>query len=494
MHQVDADEERDPPPDPTPVDFPSVEWFRPREWNDETPPPNFQSLFTKILKPTDVSETHLKALNIDIRPPCLVVEMLPAAPDGSSYIPPLTIEQEPTADSSNASAAKATPGPARKRKDFEDRLAELRVDNPTAYRAIARNNKPGVKPPRLAYMRVFWQGLESMSQYWDCTLDQYNSTNEQDDSGEKSPKRQKLDTGSEVDQDDGHGTSVFDTLPVRTADEETKAGADKKTRGSESDHSPTHSADTPATLPPNSPSPPGLRYKGLRTNTGRAMPDQFRIETVRGFVEGTVWPFQCNVHPPRRMPLVHFGTLKLPVRQSAAVYRLPTDRARAKEGGIVGPILGVQVRAETEFNGDEGKGRLDVMREIGGLLQLAQERAREGKKEVKPGEGRWWTTVPRWGGGPGGEVEAKEGNSDVVALAAELLNGKDASSSSRKPPRQKKTPAMLWKELRPGSGYFDPKTDYMAIGKDPASEYDEVRFPSYLTPVQSTHARTDLGY
>ena len=42
-----------------------------------------------------------------------------------------------------------------------------------------------------------------------------------------------------------------------------------------------------------------MRYKGLRTASGRYMPDHFRIETVRGFVEGTVWPFQCSVHPPR---------------------------------------------------------------------------------------------------------------------------------------------------------------------------------------------------
>ena len=126
------------------------------------------------------------------------------------------------------------------------------------------------------------------------------------------------------------------------------------------------------------------------------------------------------------------------------------------------------------------------MREIGGLLQLAQERAREGKKEVKPGEGKWWTTVPRWGGGPGGEVENQDGNSDVVATAAEALNaGKDENGEKvGRKPRQKKSPALLWKELRPGSGYFDPKTDYEAIGKEPDSPWDTVRSfsPSILFP------------
>jgi hypothetical protein len=41
-------------------------------------------------------------------------------------------------------------------------------------------------------------------------------------------------------------------------------------------------------------------------------------------------------------------------------------------------------------------------------------------------------------------------------------------------PRKKKTPAMLWKELRCGSKLWDPRISYQAIGKDADSGWDEV--------------------
>ena len=47
---------------------------------------------------------------------------------------------------------------------------------------------------------------------------------------------------------------------------------------------------------------------------------------------------------------------------------------------------------------------LDLMREVAAMLLLGQERAREGKSPTIPGQGKWYTTVPRWGGGPGGEI------------------------------------------------------------------------------------------
>ena len=165
------------------------------------------------------------------------------------------------------------------------------------------------------------------------------------------------------------------------------------------------------------------------------------------------------------MPSVQFGKLSLPVRQTAAVYRIPRDRTRARQGRLEGPIIALQVRADTDFVEDAGrpledKSRLDLMREFGGLLQLAQERRREGKTEVRPGEGRWWTMNPRWGGGPGGEVVSDIVNSDVAQSAEALLaglkgtKGNEHKDNTRK--QRRKTPAMLWKELRCGSALWDP--------------------------------------
>lgn len=443
------------------------------------PPPNFQSLFSKVLKPMDISREHLESLNITILPPCRADELIPPATDGTSYFPDLDAKQAQDG-SSDTDTTNTNPADARKRKDMEDRLSELRIDNDLAFRVLTRNVVQGVKPPRLAYMRRFWEGLENMSQYWDCSLDQYYERPEDDESGEKTPKRQRLE--NEPSGNNGHIGSMNSTeertLPIL---ESTGPPKDQENRGPDNSEE-IRQFDPQIRASDRSPGPRiRMRYKGRRTSTGRMMPDQFRSDTVRAFVEGTIWPFQASLMPPRIMPLVQFNKLNLPVRQTAAVYRLPTDRTKGRQGWLLGPMVGVQVRSETDFDGDDGqnevKARLDMMREIGGLMQLAQERRREGKTEVKPGEGKWWTSKPRWGGGPGGDPENEVGNSDVVQAAEELLDAaKESKTKDVGKSRKKKTPALLWKELKSGKGYWDPKTEYTAIGKSPKSDTDVVSF------------------
>jgi hypothetical protein len=52
----------------------------------------------------------------------------------------------------------------------------------------------------------------------------------------------------------------------------------------------------------------------------------------------------------------------------------------------------------------------DLLRELGGLLLLAQQRNREGRVEVKPGsrDDAWWTRKERWGGQAGGKMPHEE--------------------------------------------------------------------------------------
>lgn len=433
---TDPNEVRDPPPPPTPVTFPIYEALDSAHRIGRPAQTDFQSLFSKVTKPTDISKDHSEALNVEICYPCPVDQLLPPTPDGTSYLPPLA-PQDAINAASYAEATKAEPAVSRKRKEFDDRLTELRVDNDTAYRTISRLLRNGAAA-RLAYMRKFWEGLEGMSQYWDCSLDQYFEAGTSSSNGEQSAKRQRLEIG-----EDGIDSSAF--TPGLGPDD--------------SNEQKLFSANVTPELQSRT------RYKGRRTHTGRDMPDQFRADTVRAFVEGTVWPFQCSVAPPRQMPTVQFGRMNLPVRQTAVVYRLPNDRTRARQGRLEGPMIAIQARDENDFVGPndqacEAKSRLDLMRELGGLLQLAQERRREGRTELKPGEGKWWTMRPRWGGGPGGEVENETGNSDIVQVAEELLNGiRDAKGRNDKDgskTRKKKTPAVLWKELRCGSSRWDP--------------------------------------
>jgi hypothetical protein len=190
----------------------------------------------------------------------------------------------------------------------------------------------------------------------------------------------------------------------------------------------------------------------------------------------------------RRPPVLKLEHVRFPVRMSSVAWRAPQDRAKARQGWMEGPVLGMQCRADVNF-GSTGKldaeSVLDAVRELGGLLLLAQERAREGKSENRAGDGKWWTTKPRWGGGPGGEVGDAQGASDTPAkdtpLPPEeryLQRNPDGSKARRRP-----TPAEVWKILRPAQPSWDPKVVYEAIGKDKSVEWDDVSFVCNLLSI-----------
>lgn len=404
-------------------------------------------------------------------PPCQLDELLPFSPDGSSYLPPLDLNKcdiESSLAFTSQSDAEAT----HKRNEFNDRVAELRVDNDLAFRIVNRIVPAGNKAPRLAFMRKFWEGLETMAAYWDCSLDHEFT---EDDSSEQSVKRQKLEVGPSA-IDSGDCLTQTEQNPPNISDSTTTTPEDI---GESAQQNATPSVTTVARS--------RMRYKGRRTGTGREMPDNFRADTVRAFVDGTIWPFRTSVSPPRMVPLIQFNKINLPVRQTAAVYRVPKDRSKSRSGWLEGPLVSIQVRPETDFVDDSSqqlpdKARLDLLREIAALLQLAQERRRMGLTEVKPGEGKWWTTKPRWGGGARGDVQNQHENSDILQAVEELLGAprEKIGRKERGKSRNKITPAILWKEVKCGQGLWDPKTDYTAIGKHPDSQYDEVGYLSNL--------------
>ncbi|KAI5364132.1 hypothetical protein Slin14017_G060960 [Septoria linicola] len=483
FNTTDPEQERDPPPAATPVTFPYLPTVDDNAWRDPSLPPKLQRSFSQISKPSDVSDDHLGILNVSFAPECEPDDLVPETPDGKSYFPPLAPGQAIN-PASYAAATKVDSAAVAKRKAFDERLGELRVDNDTGIRVITRTLKPGPKP-RLAYMRKFWEGLESVAQYWDTSLDHYyrGTPARTDEAGEKGAKRQRLD-------------SVPSIMNLQTGPREHSGNSSAITKGSGTGaHDDTTAIAASIPLPTEANEgqlEDRLRYKGRRTSTGCEMPDQFRSDMVKAFVDGTTYPFGSQVAPPRHMPLVQIHKLNVPVRQTAAVYRRPRDRLKARNGFLEGPVMTVQCRPEIDFHATHlsekekhAKARLDAMRELGGLLQLAQERQRQGRTEQIPGEGKWWTTKPRWGGGPGDEVAKQEDPEsanlvkDVLQMAEEMVaNASVHRNTARRPKR--KTPAMLWKELKPGSKMWDAKMDYEAIGKDPNSHYDEVFMVSSL--------------
>lgn len=80
------------------------------------------------------------------------------------------------------------------------------------------------------------------------------------------------------------------------------------------------------------------------------------------------------------------------------------------------------------------RARLDVLREIGLLLEIAQERYREGKTEDKPGVGKWWTEKPRFGGGKaGGDNEKADAPSSPEKKTASAVRVEFPGATASKP-------------------------------------------------------------
>jgi hypothetical protein len=346
---------------------------------------------------------------------------------------------------------------------------------------------------------MFWIGLEKMSQYWDCSRDNYYDV---------------------PDPAEAHNT------PRSDADIEM----------SDVDHQPSNS---PADATPAHGKRMKHVYRGFRTSTGSSMPSYLLDDTASALVAIAVRPYNCKVQIPIVASRLSVRNLLFPVRESFIVGRVPKEKEAARRSVLEGPIMGVCCRNETTFHdnsehsqgrgkgegvsgqkvnpGQVGKGEewrqvLDLAREVGVMLLLAQERAREGKEEIKPGEGKWWTSTPRWGGGPGGsmgrdclsDASATDKKSSTIPLGnkttakettnrnepeAGIIPPEDATMSrparpkrkanreagaigdgGARPPQHKKGNSRSggqtekWKTLRPGPPVWDSKMRYMRIG------------------------------
>ncbi|EKG22413.1 hypothetical protein MPH_00147 [Macrophomina phaseolina MS6] len=363
-----------------------------------------------------------------------------------------------------------------------------------------------------------------MAYYWDTSLDEYipptaeaGSTHTENATGSEPTQHANSSAVESEEAAKLEATHIDESLARKKAKTAPFSAAETEP-GSTPDQSPPinlvqRPAPTAAKLgiatPPSVPNgnksaencahKPAGTYKGLRIGTGSGMPESYRVDTVRSFVEPIAWCFGMNISPHRRPPALQIQNLRLPVRVSAAVWRSSADRMKARQGFLHGPAAGMRVADYADFGGKDGEAGsdgqhealLDVMREIGSLLFIAQERAREGRTELKPGEGKWWTTVPRWGGGKGGEVGEARGDDD--GPTPKLEKDDKPIRSSRRP--AKKSAAEIWAELRPGAGYWDPKVEYEAIGKDRSSEWDDVfTVSSVNTHLALLHLHVHPGY
>ena len=447
-------------------------------------------------------------LNVTFQPECDLETLLSSSSSSNcnnSFLPPTSWLESPETVPSLPESAPTLLSNGRKLPDYGEfhvRAKELLFKNADAFSSLTRKSSTGQTPLRLAHFRKFWEGLDNLAYYWDNSLDEYL------------PPAQGA-----VDE---HGTTSSRSLPDptpeedqgaerETGDEPRKKAKTAETANEEPPLQPQHNND-PSNISLNADKLPTIQsrviparaappkvpwaanmdsqskpldlsngsYRGYRIGNGAEMPDQYRIDCVRAFVEPIAWAFGVTLSAHRRPPVLTIEHVRFPVRMSSVAWRQPQDRAKARQGYMEGPVLGIQCRADVNFGATgrlDAQSTLDAVRELGGLLLLAQERAREGKTERRGGQGKWWTSKERWGGGPGGEVGEATGATDVLAkeVASKLEEkpverNRDGSKARRRP-----TPTEIWKTLRPGNPLWDPKVTYEAVGKDRSVAWDNVR-------------------
>lgn len=464
---IDPDQERNPPSPPTPLDFPHYDQFVNKGAHSAT---DFEAIYqtlASLKKPQDFTAENAQVLNLHVASDLEASQLVPD--QLLENLPPLPWEQTQILDKpeqhlmSNGLAYPAV-------EKYNVVKTELLLENDDAYREVVRMPpKPGRSRVRLTQTRKFWAGLEKMAQYWDDSLDQYY---------------EKPATATEQQNQDQLGQA-------QTAEATT-----------------TDAMDTSETPHDNESSK--CVYKGRRIGTGQETPDDVREETMRGFLEMAAWPFQCQLAIPSLPPRLSVQKLLFPIRQTLVAGRVPLDRQIARKGILEGPILGVQCRGQTTFReaGETlGHGRrelCDLAREVGAMLLLAQERFRDGTSEMKPGEGKWWTTTPRWGGAPDegvtGEAATKSEKESESRPGDGSVHKRSRYSNplmtSRRSARPRKlTPSEKWKILEAGPSLWDKKLIYTQIGKPKDSLYDDVSFCSSNAMVSSLYLKlnfTDL--
>lgn len=238
--------------------------------------------------------------------------------------------------------------------------------------------------------------------------------------------------------------------------------------------------------------------RAIRSAAGSSMPADFRNSLITAFVKLLAYDFGCNVSMARTEPRLQLSTpngSRHPRKsyipsQCGFVFQSPKTREEARAGTVYGPVGAVSARATTDMTTPdvEMAQSLDLAREIVAALITAQHRAREGKQEVRFGEGQWWTQEKRWGGGPGGPIgreidrDAVQGDKDAPPGAP---TGVPQSAPSSGPPSAKRPRRNLsiydsYRMVRPPSATWDKKARYEAIGRARGTPYDDIFVVSSL--------------
>ncbi|KAI0836157.1 hypothetical protein F5Y06DRAFT_274354 [Hypoxylon sp. FL0890] len=471
---------------PPPKDVPPATPIRLPQCNHQLhgePETSLVRFLQQLQRPTELNEAHFAALGVHVHADAPAEEVIP----DPSFLPNFSDWEGVDLDEARRrdetfrrplSNGALSP----EARVFLERRDELSVPNQAAFRTVRRiKPEPGKQQPRLGNCYEFFKQMELMASYWDDTsLPPLSAESE-----EESPP-----------------------LPPRPTD--ASSGSEQPTTGA-APESNTRSEADPETKPETK-EPERITY---RTSPGNQMPPEFRHNFVSAFVKLVAYAFGCNVVPPRVEPRLQLlspptksssksKSKEHPKPQMASYFpsgcvflcKAPTTREAARAGIVEGPIAAVSARNTTNF-ATETDSNIDFGRELVAALITAQHRAREGKPEKRFGEGKWWATEKRWGGGEGGpigrEVDgdsvvgdkdaavSKEGGEKPASSSTSAGGGKSGLSSIpmrgqpvSKKPRKNLSIYDSYRMVRLPSSNWDKKTHYKTIGKIKGADYDDV--------------------
>ncbi|KAF4637931.1 hypothetical protein G7Y89_g160 [Cudoniella acicularis] len=405
--------------------------------------------------PADIRLSYFEALGLHVISNAQPHDIIP----DTSFLPPIdkwnSIAADNLLEANDAtrkplSNGNLSPGV----QTYRERENELLIDNTAAFRTIRRIPPPtGESAVRLGNAYEFFKNLEFFSGYWDDTSLPLPSDPPPGNSSDSSEEKEDVST-----------------IPF---------------------HQQTHT----------------------RTGTGSQLPPDCRQHLLTAFIKLVAYDFGCNVSFPRCEPRLHLtppsSTQSPPsyFNSSATfIYRTPTERSAARAGIVEGPVAAISCRASTVF-ATEAESQLDLAREVVAVLLTAQQRAREGKTESRLGEGKWWTTKQRWGGGPGGPIgreadkvdELAAMNADVgekivpsdenersVAAETRRVFGINGPSPIKRSKRGKDSGGNMaiyenYRKLIPPSSTWDRRARYSPIGKENSGQgFDDVFLVSAL--------------
>ena len=429
-----------------------------------------------VQRPADIKISHFEALNIHVLEDASAEDIVPwsgylPSAQGWDSVPREQLSQADEASRVSLNNGTISPG----MQVYRERQKELLTDNTAAFRTIRRIPPPaGESAARLGNSYEFFKNLEVCSGFWP------------------------------------------DTSLALQAQDNQQTGANHLAGNVKDNETPESNV-------------PGHLQTNVLIGNGAQLPPDFRIQLLHSFTKLVAYPFGCNVTFARTEPRLHLtppqsSASPAPIRNQKSkqrlpsshfnssatfIYRTPTDRASARNGIVEGPLAVVSARASHTFSLPTDH-NLDFAREVVAILLTAQQRSRQNKSERRFGQDEWWTTAPRWGGGPGGpigrEAEARleaekavedgiasgKGLASAVSLEARrLIGGINPLPPAPSPSASKRSKTALdkkgnlqiyenYRKMTPPSASWDAKCRYEAIGKIKGARYDDIFLISCL--------------